>query len=78
MAFHRKGDSVDSREFQKAAISCNKYVPGYLSGQRKLTNYPLDYIGMGDKNEAVAYVIDNRQAWRDTPGALPWLRKGKK
>jgi hypothetical protein len=32
------------------------------------------YIGMGDKNEAVAYVHGAATAWTATPGALAWLK----
>ncbi len=43
-----------------------------------MSKYPPLYVGVGDKDEAVAYVLDYRQAWLDTPGAIPWLLKGKR
>jgi len=78
LAFRREGDSEASRVFRKKAIDQNGFVPAYLAGRRKLPKYPPEYIGFGDRNEAVAYVFDNRPAWRDTPGAIPWLLKVKK
>lgn len=73
LAYRREGDSEHSRAYRKAAMEQNRFVPAYLAGRRKLPKYPPDYIGIGDKNEAIAYVFDNRKAWRDTPGAIPWL-----
>ncbi len=73
LAYRQQGDNEDSRAAGKKAIEQNRFVPAYLAGRRKLPKYPPDYVGIGDKNEAVAYVFDNRQAWRDTPGAIPWL-----
>ena len=68
LAYRREGDSEHSRALRKAAIEQNRFVPAYLAGRRKLPKYPPDYIGVGDKNAAIAYVFDHRQAWRDTPG----------
>ncbi|HFQ14217.1 MAG TPA: hypothetical protein ENK40_05420 [Gammaproteobacteria bacterium] len=78
LAYRREGDSDHSRACRKAAIEQNKFVPAYLAGRRKLPRYLPDYIGIGDKTEAVAYVFDNRQAWRDTSGAISWLIKANK
>ena len=78
LAYRREGNSDHSRACRKAAIEQNKFVPAWLAGRRKLPRYPPDYIGIGDKTEAVAYVFDNRQAWRDTPGAISWLLKASK
>lgn len=78
LAYRREQDSESSREFRRLAIETNKHVPAYLSGKRKLPRYQPDYVGLGDKNEAIAYVFDNRKAWLDTPGAIPWLLKGKR
>lgn len=78
LAFRREQDTDNSRGYRKQALESNKHVPAYLSGKRKMPKYPPDYVGIGDKDEAVAYVFDNRRAWLDTPGAIPWLLKGKR
>jgi len=31
------------------------------------------YIGFGDENEAVAYVSESFEGWRQSEGALAWL-----
>ncbi len=59
------------------ALESNRYVPAYLTGRRKMPKYSPDYVGIGDKNEVVAYVFDHRQVWLDTPDTIPWLLKGK-
>ena len=75
LAFIENGDSPVSRTHRKTAIATNKYVPAYLSGRRKLPVFPFEYIQMGDKSEAVNYVLDNRAFWRATRGAVAWLLK---
>jgi len=78
LAYREGQDSADSRASRAQALATNRHVPAYLAGRRKMPRRPPDYIGIGDKNEAVAYVLDNRSAWRDTPGAIGWLLKGKR
>jgi len=78
LAYREEGDSADSRALRARALAGNRYVPAYLAGRRKLPKYPPAYVGIGDKDEAIAYVFDSRPAWRDTPGAIPWLLKGKR
>ena len=75
LAFIENGDSPVSRTHRKTAIATNKYVPAYLSGRRKLPAFPFEYIQMGDKSEAVNYVLDSRAFWRATRGAVAWLLK---
>ncbi len=77
LAYRHGQDTKDSRDYRKQALESNRYVPAYLAGRRKMPKYSPDYVGIGDKSEAIAYVLDNRQAWLDTPGAIPWLLKGK-
>ena len=77
LEFIENGDSPASRAHRKIAIAANKYVPAYLSGRRKLPALPFEYIQIGDKSEAVNYVLENRTVWRATPGATAWLLKAK-
>ena len=75
LVFIENGDSPASRMHRKTAITVNKYVPAYLSGRRKLPALAPEYIQIGDKSEAVSYVLENRDIWRVTPGAAVWLLK---
>jgi tetratricopeptide (TPR) repeat protein len=74
VAFRRKGDTAESRRLLENAIECNEFVPNYLLGMKKIPRNLPDYIGFGDASEAVAYAGDNLSAWRNTYGALGWLK----
>jgi len=54
-------------------VSQNPYVVPYLLGRRRMPRTVPDYTGIGDKDEAVAYVAEFAGDWLDTPGALQWL-----
>ncbi len=75
LAYRTDGDIKSARQARAFAVRCNKFVAGYLAGQRKMPKFPPDYISPGEKNEAASYVYDNRQVWLDTPGAIEWLLK---
>lgn len=77
LEFIENGDTPASRAHRRIAVAANKYVPAYISGRRKLPALPFEYIRIGDKSEAVNYVLENRAVWRATPGAIAWLLKAK-
>jgi hypothetical protein len=60
----------------KAALAANAFVPAYLLGAKALPRTMPPYVGMGDANEAVAYVAAAMEEWNTTPGAIEWLVKG--
>jgi tetratricopeptide (TPR) repeat protein len=74
LAFRRSGDCPESCGARSQAISDNAHSAGLLLGDKKMPRQLPAYIGMGDKNEAVAYVHGAAIAWIATPGALAWLR----
>ena len=74
VAFRRKGDTAEARKLLASAIKCNKFVPNYLLGTKKIPRQLPDYVGFGDESEAVCYAGDNLSAWRDSYGALGWLK----
>lgn len=74
LAFRRSGDHPKSRSALSQAISDNTHVAALLLGDKKMPRQLPAYVGMGDKNEAVAYVHGAAAAWAATPGALVWLR----
>lgn len=73
--FRREGESVEAKRRLREAIKYNRYVPLYLLGRKWLPRLLPQYIGIGDENEAVAYVVESMEVWRKTPGALEWLDK---
>ncbi len=75
LSYIRNGDSTHSRQLRKSANHYNKHVAKYLSGRQKMPKEMPGHYGIGDKNEAILYVIDNRDVWRKVMGAIPWLSK---
>ena len=73
LSFRRHGDGAASRAALHRAVKVNAHVPGYLCGRKKLRRHLPDFIGMGDEDEAVAYVHDAKAAWAAAPGATAWL-----
>ena len=71
----RYGDSDNSRRLRKAANRYNKYVARYLNDHNKIPKNPPAYYGVGDRNEAIIYAMDNHELWRKVVGATPWLLK---
>jgi hypothetical protein len=74
LAFRRNGDSPESRGALSEAMTDNPHVAPLLLGDKKMPRQLPAYIGMGDKNEAVAYVHGAAEAWAATPDALVWLK----
>ena len=73
LSYITEGDSPNSKAQRRAARGYNKYVAQYLSGRKKLPKTMPDHYGLGDRNEAILYAADNRKAWRQVAGAIPWL-----
>lgn len=74
LTFRRSGDCPESRSALSQAMADNTHVAALLLGDKKMPRQLPDYVGMGDKNEAVAYVHGATAAWAATPDVLTWLR----
>jgi tetratricopeptide (TPR) repeat protein len=74
LAFRRAGDTAEARELLRHAIVANPHVPDYLLG-RKFPPYegPGGYVH-GEESEALVYIASFMAGWRDTSGAITWLR----
>lgn len=72
-AFRRGGDSPESRKLLEQARRINRFVVPRLLGGPQPDEVPPSYIP-GDPNEALLYVQDFAGGWRQTPGAISWLR----
>lgn len=75
-AFRTEGDTPRARQLRTDAEKGNPHVPAYLLGRQRLPRRLPEYIGFGDKNEAIVCAADQGAAWRRVPGALAWLEKG--
>ncbi len=71
----RKGDESGAHAALAAAWKCNPHVPALLTGATPVPEYPEDHYTLGSHEEAVVYVLQNRENWSATPGALRWLAK---
>ena len=48
----------------------NKHVPDYLLGLKRLPHNLPDFVGMGDSDEAIEYVIMHSRLWASAPGSV--------
>jgi len=73
LAFRRSGNSAAARKALARAVDANRHVPAYLLGKRRLPRKLPDFIGMGDEDEAAAYVHGAAGTWAAQPGAKAWV-----
>jgi tetratricopeptide (TPR) repeat protein len=74
LAFRREGDTPAARKLLKAALKANKHVVPYITGE---SLPPLELPGAyspGDESEAIIYVHESLPGWKETPGAVDWVR----
>ena len=69
----RKGDEADARTALAAAWKRNPHVPALLTGAMPIPEHQDDHYTLGSPDEAVLYVLQNRENWTTTRGALQWL-----
>lgn len=75
LGFRKFGDTPEARADLQAAIQANPYIPDFLIGKKRLPLDPPVYIIPGQESEAIFYSIPNLSYWRQTTGAIDWLRK---
>lgn len=73
LAFRRVGDAPAARKALAKAVEANRHVAAYLLGRKPLPRTLPDFIGIGDEDEAVAYMHDAAGAWAAAPGATNWV-----
>jgi len=73
LLYRQEGPSSRAKKALSEAKTCNRFVPLYLLGKKRLPRHLPEYVGIGDENEAIAYVADALEIWQKTPGALNWL-----
>ena len=69
----RKGDEADARTALAAAWKRNPHVPALLTGAMPIPEHQDDHYTLGSPDEAVIYVLQNRENWTATRGALQWI-----
>lgn len=74
LAFRASGDAPGSRKLLRRASKTNPHVPVFLLGEKELPReYPHFFQPAGESG-AITYAIEGRSAWRNTAGALTWMR----
>lgn len=71
--FRREGASARAGKSFDEAFAGNPFVPLLMFGLEEMPEQLPDYVGFGDKNEAVVYVYASFENWIVTPGALEWM-----
>ena len=73
-AFRRHGGArAAARKALARAIEANSHVAPYLLKRKRPPRRLPEYVDMGGKDEAAAYVDATASTWVATPGALEWL-----
>ncbi|KGE19428.1 YecA family protein [Paenibacillus wynnii] len=75
LEYKRNGITSQLKMLYRIARNVNKHVPDYLLGVKRLPHNLPDFIGMGDANEAVEYVIMHSRLWASLPDLLKWMLK---
>ncbi len=75
LEFRKQGDSPSAREALAAAAEANAYLPEYLTGNRAIPAETPELVAHGEEDEAVNYAAAQLRHWRNTPGAVSWVRK---
>jgi len=71
--FRREGASSKAKARLGEALDQNHYVPLYVLRRKMLPRRLPEYVGFGDRNEAIAYAAEAIGVWKKTPGAIEWL-----
>jgi tetratricopeptide (TPR) repeat protein len=74
LAFRRHGDSDEARRLLQEAKKINKHVPAYLTGQKFPPAELPNHYSPGHETEALQYLGTFMPGWKDTLGAIAWLR----
>ena len=76
-SFKKFGRIAKTNKILFNAYKSNEFVIDYMLGLKRMPDKPPQYIGRGDKNEAIAYVFDTWKLWDKTEGAFDWLYEFK-
>ena len=75
--FKTEGDTTKAKKQLQKAIKQNKFVLEKLISGQPIVELS-DHYGFGDESEADYYVDSAQHIWRQTKGAMEWLKKQAK
>lgn len=71
--FNKRSKNLMADTVLKEAMEYNPYVPLYLFGLVDMPDELPEYVGFGDENEAVSYVVDAVELWVKNKKAMMWF-----
>jgi len=72
-SFKKFGKTAKTEKILLEAYKSNEFVIDYMLGIKKMPNEQPQYIGRGDKNEAISYVNGSWTIWDKTEGVFDYL-----
>lgn len=75
LEYKRNGITAQLNMLYRVARDVNKHVPDYLLGLKRLPHNLPDFVGMGNSDEAIEYVIMHSRLWANVPDLLKWMLK---
>jgi tetratricopeptide (TPR) repeat protein len=75
LAFRLEGDSTEALRHLRQALRANSHVPKFLLGLKPLPLEEPSLFSPGREDEAALYAASAIDLWRNTPGALEWLKR---
>jgi tetratricopeptide (TPR) repeat protein len=75
LAFRQEGSGARANQLLSKALSMNRHVPAYLLSSRPIPREFPELIACGEEDEAALYAASFLLAWKESPGALSWLRE---
>jgi len=73
-AFRKRGDTPEPRELLSTAMTKNRHIPSLIAGEVECPPLEQEYTTPGGEDEAIEYAANWATVWRNTPGAVQWLR----
>ena len=75
LGYIQKGDCAEIRKMWAEVKRYNPHVARYLSGKQKMPKDMPEFYSPGGREEAILFVAENKELWRKTLGAIPWLNR---
>jgi hypothetical protein len=74
LIFRAEGSGKKANKLLREAQNINAHVPDYLTGKKRMPLNLPPYISWGGEDEAIGYASGYLGLWRQTAGAVDWLR----
>lgn len=72
--FQQEGAGVKANKALREALKTNKHIADYVLGIRSIPEELPETYSFGSEEEALCYIDPILSAWKQTEGAIEWLR----